>query len=178
MISEKMQKALNGQINAESYSAYLYVSMAAYFESLGLRGFATWMNQQAREEMFHTMKFYNYLIERGGRVMLEAIDAPPREWDSPLSAFQAVYEHEQKVTGLINDLVTLAKGENDHASDIFLQWFVTEQVEEEASVDEVVSKLKLVGDHGQGLFMMDKELGMRTVSQPVLDALTGVAPAE
>ena len=176
MLSEKMQEALNKQVNAELYSAYLYSSMSAWFQSIGLRGFSSWMSVQTREETFHAIKFFNYIQERNGLVKLEAVDAPPSSWESPLVAFQDVYQHELKVTSLINDLVNLAQAESDHASYIFLQWFVTEQVEEEASVDEVVQQLKLVGDAGQGLFMVDKELGARQISPVVSAALTG-APA-
>ncbi|MHC4488139.1 MAG: ferritin, partial [Planctomycetota bacterium] len=122
MISKKMEKALNGQLNAELYSAYLYLSMAAYFESADLAGFANWMRVQVQEEQFHAMKFYDYIIERGGRVTLGSIQAPPSDWDSPLAVFEATLTHEQKVTGLINDLVDVARGEKDNASEIFLQW--------------------------------------------------------
>lgn len=161
MLSEKMQEALNDQLDAELYSAYLYLSMSAYFESLNLGGFANWMKVQAQEETVHAMKFHAYTNERGGRVKLGAVEAPPWEWDSPLAVFEAAYQHEQKVTGLINDLVKIAKGENDHATEIFLQWFVTEQVEEEDSVSKVVSMLELIGDSGHGLLMADRELGQR-----------------
>ena len=166
MLTEKMQAALNEQINAEFYSSYLYLSMSAYFESINLGGFANWMKVQAEEELLHGMKFYDFVNERGGRVTLGAIDAPQTEWDSPLAAFEAVYKHEQKVTGLINDLVNLAIEEKDHATNIFLQWFVTEQVEEEAGADEVVQKLKLMGDARGGMFMFDRELGQRTFAAP------------
>ena len=164
---------MNGQLNAEAYSGYLYLSMAAYFESEGLRGFARWMGQQAREEFYHSMKFYNFINERGGRVELRAIEAPPIEWSSPLAAFQEALAHERKVTGLINNLVDLAQAESDHASNIFLQWFVTEQVEEEDSVSEVVQSLERIGDNGHGLYMFDKEMAARTLSPAVVAALTG-----
>ena len=170
MLSKKMQDALNGQVNAELYSAYLYMSMSAYFESINLRGFANWMRVQALEEMTHAEKFYNHIIDRGGRATLTAIKAPPIKWASPLAAFQAVYKHEQKVTGLINDLVNLANTQKDHAASISLQWFVTEQVEEEASADEFVQKLKMVGDSTQGLLMLDGELAGRTFSPPAPEA--------
>ena len=173
MLSKEMEEALNGQLNAEAYSAYLYVSMAAYFESVGLKGFARWMNLQAREEYFHTQKFYDYVVERGGRVLLRRIDNPPTEWKSPLAAFKDAYAHEQKVTALINDLMDMAQAQSDHAAQVFLQWFVSEQVEEEASVDEVVQRLKLAGETGPGLFMMDSELGGRVMSPEVTAALTG-----
>ncbi len=176
MISDKIQSALNNQLNAEAYSGYLYLAMAAYFEDKGLRGMARWMAAQAREEFFHSSKFYNFIVDRGGRVNLQAIEAPPADWSSPLAVFQDARKHEEKVTGLINSLVSLARGENDHATEIFLQWFVTEQVEEEASVGEVVQKLRIIGQDGQGVLMIDKELGIRVVSPLVAAALTG-APA-
>jgi len=166
MLSKRMEEALNQQVNAELYSSYLYLSMSAYFESINLKGFANWMKVQAQEELLHAMKIYDFINERGGRVTLTSIDAPPTEWDSPLAAFEGVYEHECKVTGLINDLVNLALEEKDHASHIFLQWFVTEQVEEEASADEIVQRLKLMGDARGGLFMLDRELGQRAFTLP------------
>jgi ferritin len=162
MLNEKVEKALNNQLNAELYSSYLYLSMAAYFQSINLSGFANWMDVQAKEEWAHGMKFYDFINERGGRVTLQAIDAPPSEWDSPLAVFEAVFGHEQKVTGLINELVELALEERDHATGIFLQWFVTEQVEEEDSANEIVQKIKLMGDARGALFMLDRELGQRT----------------
>lgn len=178
MLSEKMNGALNGQLNAEAYSGYLYLAMAAHLESQGLRGMAHWMYMQAREEFYHSSKFFNYILERGGQVSLTAIDAPPASWETPLALFEAAYEHEQKVTGLINKLVDQALAESDHAGHIFLQWFVTEQVEEEASVDEVLQQLRLIGGQGQGpgLFMIDRELGARALSPAVEAAMTG-APA-
>ncbi len=166
MISKKMQEALNGQLNAELYSSYLYLSMASYFLSLNMGGFANWMQVQAQEEDMHAMKFYNFINERGGRVVLKAIDGPPTEWDSPLATFEAVLEHEQKVTGLINDLVELALAEHDHATNIFLQWFVTEQVEEEDSANDVIQQIKMIGEAEGGLFMLDRELGQRTFTPP------------
>ncbi|MCD6532488.1 MAG: ferritin [Deltaproteobacteria bacterium] len=161
MINERVEKALNEQVNAEIYSAYLYLSMSSYFESVNLPGFAQWMKAQAQEEMVHGMKIYDFIHERGGRVLLSAIEAPQTEWANPVAVFVATLEHEQKVTALINGLVDIAIAEKDHATNIFLQWFVTEQVEEEASVDAVLQKLKMVGDQGHGLFMMDRELGAR-----------------
>jgi len=161
MMGKKMEEALNGQVNAELYSSYLYLSMSAYFESLNLRGFANWMRVQAQEEAVHAMKIYDHIIERGGRVILPPVEAPPSEWASPLAVFEQVYGHEQKVTGLINDLVDLATGENDHATKSFLQWFVDEQVEEEASANEVLQKLKRVGEAPDRLFIIDRELAER-----------------
>jgi ferritin len=161
MLSDKMQAELNTQVNAELYSSYLYVSMSACFESINLPGFAAWMRAQAQEEVIHAVKIFDYVVERGGRALLQPIDGPQTEWDSPLAAFQAAYAHEQKVTGLINDLVSLAEEEKDYATRSFLQWFVDEQVEEEASADAVVQKLLLVKDAPGGLFMLDGELGQR-----------------
>ena len=167
MLNKKMQEAINSQINAEIYSSYLYLSMSAYFESINLSGFASWMRAQAQEEMVHAMKFYDYVNERGGRVILGPIDAPPSEWESAVSVFDATYKHEQKVTGLINDLVDLAIEEKDHATNNLLQWFVSEQVEEEASASGVLNKAKLTGDAPGGLFMLDQELGARVFTMPV-----------
>jgi ferritin len=161
VIGKKMQDALNEQINAELYSAYLYQAMAANFEAGNLRGFAHWMEVQAKEEQGHAKKIYDFLVDRGGRVMLKAIAAPPVEWKSPLAVFEESYAHEQKVTGLIHKLVELARAENDHAAEVFLAWFVTEQVEEEANASEIVETLKMVKDHPQGLLMMDAKLGAR-----------------
>jgi ferritin len=166
MISKKMEKALNGQLNAELYSAYLYLSMAAYFESADLAGFANWMRVQVQEERFHAMKFYDYIIERGGRVTLGPIEAPPSDWDSPLAVFEATLTHEQMVTGLINDLMDVAREEKDNASEIFLQWFVNEQVEEEDNVGKVLGQLKLIKDSPQALFMIDREMGQRVFTPP------------
>ena len=166
MISEKLQDALNNQITAELYSSYLYLSMVAYFESINLTGAAQWMRCQAQEEVLHAMKFFDFIHERGGTVTLGAIDAPPVVWDSALAAFQNAYEHEQKVTGMINNLVDMALDERDHATNNFLQWFVAEQVEEEATADDVVQKIKLAGDKGGGLFMIDRELGSRVFTLP------------
>ena len=162
MLSEKMENAINGQLNAEMYSGYMYLSMNAYFKSINLDGFANWMHYQAQEELAHAMKFYDFIISRGGRVKLAEVDAPPNTWDSPLAIFEATLEHEQKVTGLINDLVELSLEEHDHASNIFLQWFVSEQVEEEENVGGVLEQLKLMGEAKGGLFMMDRELAKRS----------------
>ena len=161
MLSEKVEQALNEQVNAEMYSAYLYLAMSAYFEDQNLTGFANWMYVQAKEEMTHAMKIYNFIFDRGGRVKLKAIDTPPANWDDPLKVVEEVYEHEQKVTKMIHDLVDLARSENDHATDNMLQWFVSEQVEEEANADELVQRLKMVGGQGQGLLMINKELSGR-----------------
>jgi len=166
MISKKMEQALNEQINAELYSAYLYLSMAAYFESVNLPGFANWMRAQTQEELMHAMKIYDFVNEQGGRVLLKAIEQPQSEWESPLDAFEAVCKHEQKVTGLINDLVNLAIEAKDHATNAFLQWFVNEQVEEEESASDIVGKLKLIEANPQGMCMLDKEMGQRIFTPP------------
>jgi len=166
MLSKKMDEAINKQINAEIYSSYLYLSMCAYFESIGLAGSASWMRQQAQEEMFHAMKMFDYVNARGGRVILQAVEQPQTEWTSAADVFRNVLSHEQKVTGLIYDLVNLALDERDHATNIFLQWFVSEQVEEEASAGEIVDKLKLIGNDANGLFMLDRELGLRQFTWP------------
>jgi ferritin len=166
MLNAKVEKAINEQILAETYSAYLYLSMAAYFESKGLRGMASWMKCQAQEELTHAMKFFNFVGERGGRVVLGAIEAPPGEWESPLAVFESALGHERKVTALINDLVDLAIAEKDHASRSLLEWFVDEQVEEEATAGGIVDQLKLIGEGGQGLLMLDRELGARSFAYP------------
>lgn len=158
MLNEKVQNALNEQFNAEMYSSYLYLSMTAWFKSINLDGFANWMVQQAKEELVHAMKFYDFINQRGGRVIPAAIAAPPHEWDSPLAVFEKTLAHEQMVTGLINNLVEIANAEHDHATHIFLQWFVTEQVEEEESAGGVLEQLKLVKEDKGGLFMIDREL--------------------
>ncbi len=167
MITKKIEEALNGQLNAEFYSAYLYLSMAGYFESMNLKGFANWMHVQFQEEQFHAMKLYDYIFERGGKVTLNLIEAPPSDWDCPLAVFEATLGHEQKVTGLINDLVYLARQEKDNASEIFLQWYVNEQVEEEDNVNTVLGQLKLIKDSPQGMFIMDKEMAQRIFTPPV-----------
>ena len=169
MLDKKIEKALNVQLNAELYSAYLYLSMAAYFESLSLPGFANWVTVQAQEEQFHAMKFYGFLNDRGGRVTLQAIEGPPVEWESPLEVFKAVLAHERKVTGLINELVNISAEKKDHASGVFLQWFVNEQVEEEKSAQDVVSKLKLAKNDAGAAFMMDQELGQRVYTPPATE---------
>ena len=166
MLSQNMEQALNKQLNAELYSAYLYLSMAAYFYSLNLNGFANWMTVQNQEETMHAMKFYNYINERGGRITLAQIDGPPTNWHSPLEVFEETLKHEEKVTGLINNLVDLAIAERDHAANAFLQWFVTEQVEEEASANEIIQNLKMAGNDPHALFMLDRELGARVFTPP------------
>ncbi|MFP5212130.1 MAG: ferritin [Acidobacteriota bacterium] len=166
MLSERMEKTLNEQVNAEFYSSYLYLSMSAYFRKINLNGFARWMEVQALEEMTHAMKIYNFLIDRGKTVVLTPIAGPKTSWTSPLEAFQDAYNHELKVTSLINNLMNIAVEERDHASNSFLQWFVNEQVEEESSADEVVQKLKMIGDNSGGLYMLDQEMGARLFTPP------------
>lgn len=166
MFSEKMEQALNQQVNAELYSAYLYLAMAAYFHAMNLNGFANWMMVQNQEETAHAMKFYHFINERGGRVKLTQIDQPTSAWSSPLDVFEATLRHEEKVTGLINNLVDLAMAERDHASNAFLQWFITEQVEEEASANEIIQNLKLAGNDPHSLFMLDRELATRVFTPP------------
>ena len=161
MLSSAVQDNMNQQINAEFYSAYLYLSMAAHFEGENLRGMAHWMQIQAKEEAGHAMKFFKFIVERGGRVTLTAIAAPATTWDSPQAIFDAVYKHERHVTSLINKLVDLAIAEKDHASGVFLQWFVNEQVEEEANASEILHQIKVLGDSKPGLFMLDRQLAQR-----------------
>jgi ferritin len=161
VIKEKMQKAINKQINAELYSSYLYLAMAAQFEANNLLGFAQWLKVQSKEENTHAMKFYEYVLERGGEVTLTEIAAPQKEWKSHLAAFEAVYAHELKVTGLLNDLLKLAREEDDTATQALLQWFINEQVEEEANASLIVEKLTMIKDAPQGILMLDKELGER-----------------
>ncbi|MDK2782076.1 MAG: ferritin [Archaeoglobi archaeon] len=160
-MKERVLESLNRQINAELYSAYLYLSMSAYFESEGLKGFANWMRVQAQEELMHGMKIFDYVNERGGRVKLGSIEMPPSEWKSPLDVFESVLSHEKKVTSMINELVELAMGEKDYATYNFLQWFVAEQVEEEASAEEIRRQLELIGDDRRALLMIDRELAQR-----------------
>ncbi len=164
MLTKKMEDALNQQITEEFASAYLYLSMAGHFKAENFNGFAHWMEMQYQEELAHAMKIYNYVNDRGGKVILGGIDAPQTSWDTPLAAFEAAYKHEQHITGCIHNLVKLAMEESDFASQSFLQWFVDEQVEEEASVDEIVGTLEMVGDHKNGLFMLDRELGQRSAA--------------
>lgn len=161
MISRTMETALNRQVNRELYSAYLYLAMSAYFETVLLKGFAKWMRIQAKEEQAHAMKIYDYLIARGGKISLEEIEAPKGKWASAGKAFEDTVAHEQKVTGMIHDLVDLAKKENDHASFEMLQWFVKEQVEEEEHAGEILGQIRIVGDIPGHLFWLDHELGKR-----------------
>ncbi|MBI5092449.1 MAG: ferritin [Candidatus Hydrogenedentes bacterium] len=164
MLSKKMLAALNDQLNFELFSAYQYAATAAYFEGLNLGGCAHWMKIQVQEEMTHAQMFYSFIIQTGGRVELEAVAKPANNHKSPIAAFQDTYRHETQVTARIHKLVDLALKESDHATNSFLQWFVTEQVEEEAAADAIVKKLKLIGADTSGLFFLDRELAARTVS--------------
>lgn len=166
-MKEKMEGALNAQVNAEMYSSYLYLAMESYFQSLSLSGFAQWMRAQVQEEMFHGMKIYDYVHERGGRAQFEAIARPDTEWDSPLAAFEHILAHEEGVTELINNLIDVSLEVRDHAAKAFLDWFITEQVEEEATVGDVVARLRLIGADSSGLFLLDSELGKRVFVLPV-----------
>ncbi len=165
MISKAMEKAINEQINYELYSAYIYASMSAYFEDKNLPGCAGWMRVQAQEEVGHAMKFFAYMTQAGARVALDSIDKPPATWASPLAVFESALGHEQKVTKRIYKLVELARKESDYATEAMLQWFVTEQVEEESTALDIIHKLKMIGDSPQGLFMMDAQLGGRQPAQ-------------
>ena len=166
MLSEKMTDALNNQLNKEIYSAYLYMSMSAYSSYSGLKGFANWFMVQYQEEMAHAMKIYDYIDSQGQQVKLISIDQPPTEFESPQDMFEKTLKHEQFVTKSINDLVDLAILEKDHATNIFLQWFVTEQIEEEGNDNEIISRLRIVGEDGNGLLMVDKELSARVFTPP------------
>ncbi len=170
MISKTMEKALNEQINKELFSAYYYYSMAAYLESENFKGMANFMKAQAFEEMGHVVKIFDYVNEQGGRVILQAIEKPKSDYDSPQHVFELAFEHEKYVTSLINDLVKLALTENDFATKAFLDWFITEQVEEEANMDSIVKKFNIVGTNGHGLLMLDDQLGQRTPPTTILSA--------
>ncbi len=170
MLSKKIVEAFNRQINAETYSACLYLSMSAAFEAQNLPGFANWMRVQAQEELTHAMKFFDHVNSRAGRVELFPVEGPPGQWETPLAAFEAAYEHETKVTAMINGLVDLALEEKDHASNNFLQWFVAEQVEEEKSADAVAQQLRLIGKDKSALFLLDRELAQRVFTAPAAGA--------
>ena len=168
MISKKMNEAINSQINAEMWSAYLYLSMANNFEAKGLKGIANWFNVQYKEELAHAQIFINYLNSRDGRVLLAPIAGVETEWATPLDAFKATLEHEQKVTGLINDLYSLAEEEKDFATREKLNWFVAEQVEEEETARELIDNFTLIGENGYGIYQLDQELGSRTYTAPAI----------
>ena len=170
MLSQKLQNAINEQINAELYSAYIYLSMAAYLEDQDLPGFAHWMRLQHDEEQLHAMKLFDFVLDRDGRVTLKAIAEPQSEWDSVLNVFEGALAHEKKVTRLIHALYQLAIDENDYPTQSMLQWFIDEQVEEEKNANDAVAQLKMIGDFGPGLLMMDREMAAR---MPVTAAEAG-----
>lgn len=164
MLSKPVQDAMNEQIKNEMYSAYLYLSMAAHFESTNLPGFAHWMKIQATEEVKHAMKFFEYINERGGKVTLKAIDQPTTDFKAPLDIFKMAHKHEQKVTSMIHKLYELSLKENDYPSQVMLQWFIKEQVEEEKSAEGIVEQLKMAGDSSSALLMADRQFAARTAS--------------
>jgi ferritin len=169
MMNKKVEQAINDQINFELYSAYTYLSMAAYFENQNLPGFANWMRVQFEEEQFHAMKMFNFINERGGRVILTKIDGPSTDWANIVGVFEETLAHEQTVTQRINNLVNLAMDERDHASYNFLQWYIDEQVEEEANVEGILNQLKMLDGKGHGILMLDRELGARTFTPPTAE---------
>ena len=169
MLSQKMLKALTEQVNKEMYSAYLYLSMSAHCSHVGLDGFANWFMVQYQEENLHAMKIYSYINGQGEKVVLQTIEQPPSEFGTPLEMFHATLKHEQFITRSIHELVTLALEEKDYATQIFLQWFVTEQIEEESNDNEIISKLKLIGDNTSSLFVLDKELSVRVFTPPAAE---------
>ena len=166
MLNPRLEEALNKQLNAEMYSSYLYLSMAAYLHAADMEGFAHWMYIQSQEEMMHTMKFFQFINDRDGRVVLDELPAPPSEWNGALDVFEATYKHECDVTESINNLADLADEVNDRAVKVFLQWFVSEQVEEEAGVKSIIQKLKMIGDSGSGIYLLDKDLAARPSVDP------------
>ena len=177
MLSDKMAQALNEQLNREMYSAYLYMSMSAHCSDIGLKGFANWFMVQYHEEMFHAMKIYEYIQRQGARVQLDAIEAPPAEFNSLLEMFERTLEHERFITRSINTLMDLAISEHDHASQIFLHWYVSEQVEEEENDNDIISQLRLINDDPRGLMMLDRELAGR-ITTVATDFSKGVASGE
>ena len=176
MLSKKMETALNGQVNKEMFSAYLYMAMSAYADRQGLKGISHWFMVQYHEEMVHAMKLYEYIQEQGNEVTLDAIDKPQGDFTTALSLYEAALKHERFITKSINDLVDLAIEEHDHASKIFLEWYVTEQVEEEQNANDIIQTLKMIGDNTAALFLYDKDLAARTVNVPT-DFSTGVSAA-
>ena len=168
MISDKMQQALNEQVNTEFYSAYMYLAMSAYCNTIGLPGFAHWMRMQYEEEIMHVTKMYDYILGQSGKVHLKTVDEPPQTYGTPLEIFQTTLEHEQVVTKLINQLMDLAVDERDYATQTFLQWYVTEQVEEESNVNDILAPLRMVGEDKSGLMMIDQQLGGRAAPTPIV----------
>lgn len=173
MLSKELEKAFNEQINAELWSAYLYLSMGMNFEAAGLPGVANWFKVQFKEEQAHAEIFMNYVNQRGGRVLLAPIAEVPTEWSTILEAFEATLEHERKVTALINNLYAKAEAEHDYASRDRINWFVAEQVEEEETAKNYIDKFKLIGNDGMGIYMLDQELGARTFTTPAPLAANG-----
>lgn len=167
-MNKKVEAAINAQINAEMWSAYLYLSMASYCHNEGLSGMANWFTIQFNEEQAHAMIMFNYVISRGGRVELKPLEEVQVDWDSPLAAFESTLAHEKIVTGLINDIYALAIEEKDYATQNAFQWFIDEQVEEEESAQEIIDKLRLIKDNGYGIYMIDKELSARVYTAPAL----------
>jgi ferritin len=161
MLNTTVQDAINEQIKNELYSAYLYLAMSAHFEASNLPGIGKWMRMQSNEEVEHAMKFFDYVNDRGGRVTLKGIDQPQSEWSSPLVAFEQVLEHEQKVTGMINNLYAIALKENDYPTQVLLHWYINEQVEEEKNATMIVEQLRMIGDHPNALLMLDHRIGER-----------------
>ncbi len=176
MLSKKMEEALNEQINREMYSAYLYMSMSSYCTTVGLKGFANWFMVQYHEEMLHAMKLYEYVLAQGGHPILKAIKQPPSDFESMANAFNKTLEHEQFITKSINEWMDLAIAEKDHATQIFLQWYVTEQVEEEGNDNDIIAQLKLIGKDTQGLILLDRELAGRITTVPT-EFSKGIAAA-
>lgn len=161
MISQSLQDSLNEQIKNEFYSAHVYLSMSSWFDEKGLPGFAKWMRIQYQEELEHGLKIFDFINDRDGRAMVYGFDAPPSEWKSPLDVFENSYEHEQKVTAMINNLYAMAQKEPDYATIVLMQWFISEQVEEEKSAKLVVDQLKMAGDSASAILILDRELGAR-----------------
>ena len=172
MFNKNVQDEMNQQVQRELESAYIYLSMAAYFDAMNLPGFANWMRVQFQEEQAHAFKFFDYINDRGGRVVLEAINQPPIEFKSPINAFEITLAHEEKITGHINDLYALATRENDYASQTLLQWFIIEQVEEEKSAGDILNSLGMIGENYTALLMLDRELGQR-IAPAEVDAAEG-----
>jgi len=170
MMNKRVEEAINEQINAELYSAYIYASMAAYFQAEGLPGFANWMRVQFEEEQFHAFKFFDWICERGGRVLLKAIEGPQTVWKDAVDVFETTLNHEPHVTSLINNLMSISIEEKDYASVNFLQWYVNEQVEEEANATKILDELRMVYGNGHGMLMLDRELGARVFTPPAAAA--------
>lgn len=173
MLDKRMQDAINAQINRELFSGYLYLSMASKFADLGMSGGQSWMTVQFQEELAHARIMFNYVLTRGGRVLLEAIEQPETEWPDGLAMFEEALAHEEKVTGRIHDLASLALELKDHATYNFLQWFIAEQVEEEESAMDMVQKFRMAAEHPAGLYQLDKELATRVYAEPAPLAKAG-----